>query len=200
MITYIKGILVEKNPAYAVVEANGIGYLLQISVHTYSQLPEKGNCALYCYAYLREDGQSMIPVLYGFAGTNERELFIHLISVSGVGANTARMMLSSMEPDTLVAAIYAEDDASIQKIKGVGPKTAKKIVIELKDRLGKQPAGASKIIASSSNTVRNEALSALAVLGVNQKAAEKAIQSALKENNNYSESVEELVKAALKNL
>jgi Holliday junction DNA helicase RuvA len=199
LITYIKGTIVEKNPAFVVLENNGIGYLMQISVHTYEALPEKGNCSLYCHVYFREDGQSMLPIIYGFAEPREKEMFLLLISVSGVGANTARMMLSSMNVDDLAAAIYSDNDGVIQKIKGVGPKTAKKIVIELKDKLGKTATSAGKTFVSESNTIKNEALSALAVLGINPKGAEKAIQTALKENNTIH-SVEELVKAALKKL
>jgi holliday junction DNA helicase RuvA len=199
MIEYIKGQLVEKNPAFVLLETNGIGYQLQISVHTFSALPDAGECRLYCYAYLKEDGQSMIPVLYGFSTAREKNMFIHLISVSGVGANTARMMLSSMTVDDLTHAIYTENDTLIQKIKGVGPKTAKKIVIELKDRLGKITSVEVKSFGGVNNTAIDEALSALAVLGISRQAADKALQAAMKENKELH-SVEELVKSALKKL
>lgn len=199
MIAYIKGEIISRNPATVVLEAGGIGYQLQISVHTYSSMPEAGECLLYCYHYFREDGQSMIPVIYGFSTVEEKDLFIHLISVSGVGANTARMMLSSMTVEDLRQAIFTDNDALIQKIKGVGPKTAKKIVIELKDRIGKSAGSESTSFVRSDNNIREEALSALAMLGFSRAAADKAIQAALKARPELA-SVEELVKSALKNL
>lgn len=199
MISYIKGKLITRNPASVILETGGIGYLLQISVNTYSALPVSGECTLHCYAYFREDGQSMIPVMYGFATQEEKDMFIHLISVSGVGANTARMMLSSMTVADLRQAIYTDNDAQIQKIKGVGPKTAKKIVIELKDRLGKNSGPEVPTFVKQDNIYREEALSALAMLGFSRPAAEKAVQAAMKAEPNI-QTVEELVKSALKNL
>ncbi|HAE14511.1 MAG: Holliday junction branch migration protein RuvA [Chitinophagales bacterium] len=199
MIAYIRGKIVSRNPASVVLDTGGIGYQLQISVHTYSSMPESGDCLLYCYHYFREDGQSMIPVIYGFSSVEEKDMFIHLISVSGVGANTARMMLSSMSVADLKQAIFTDNDGLIQKIKGVGPKTAKKIVIELKDRIGKSTGTETTSFVPSDNNIREEALSALAMLGFSRAAADKAIQAAQKATPELA-SVEELVKSALKNL
>lgn len=199
MIAYIKGKIIAKNPASVVLDVNGIGYMINITLHTYTAISEKDICLLYCYHYYREDGQSMIPVLYGFSEESERNMFIHLLSVNGVGANTARMMLSSMSVSELEQAILIENDKLIQSIKGVGPKTAKKIVIELKDKIGKSASPIPASFTSSHNTYKEEALSALAMLGFNRQAAEKAIALALQSNSGIGSS-EELVKTALKNL
>lgn len=129
MIAYIRGKIVSRNPASVVLDTGGIGYQLQISVHTYSSMPESGDCLLYCYHYFREDGQSMIPVIYGFSSVEEKDMFIHLISVSGVGANTARMMLSSMSVADLKQAIFTDNDGLIQKIKGLGRKQLKRSLL-----------------------------------------------------------------------
>ncbi len=199
MITYLKGKIIAKNPASVVLEVNDIGYFINISLQTYTALADKESCMLHCYHYLRVDGQSSIPVLYGFSEEGERNMFIHLISVNGVGANTARMMLSSLSVAELEQAILVENDKLIQKIKGVGPKTAKKIVIELKDKIGKSATPVPGTFSTSHNTIREEAFSALAMLGFNRQAAEKAIALALQSNSNIGSS-EELVKTALKNL
>lgn len=199
MISYIKGEFIVKNPAYVVLENNGIGYQVNISLNTYSKIQDQTKGLLYTYYYFKEDGTSHVPVLYGFADEQEKSLFIMLISVNGVGANTARMILSSMNPKELEQAILAENDLLIQKIKGVGPKTAKKIVIELKDKIGKISSTDTIPGFKQHNTVQGEALSALAMLGFSRQSAEKAIALALKTNNSIS-SVEELVKTALKNL
>ncbi|MBC8048002.1 MAG: Holliday junction branch migration protein RuvA [Fimbriimonadaceae bacterium] len=199
MISYIKGEFIIKNPAYVVIENNGIGYQINISLNTYSRIQNEKNGLLYTYYYLREDGTAHIPVLYGFADEAEKSLFTLLISVNGVGANTARVILSSISVKDLEQAILTDNDILIQKIKGVGPKTAKKIVLELKDKIGKiiQPGDSANF--RQHNTVQGEALSALAMLGFSRQSAEKAIALAVKSNNNIS-SVEELVKTALKNL
>ena len=131
MYEFITGKLVEKNPAYAVVEANGIGYLLNISVHTYSLLREDERCTLYTHLVVREDDM----LLYGFAETGERELFRQLISVSGVGVNTARIILSSSSPAEVITAIAGGDAVLLQRIKGIGAKTAQRIIIDLKDKV-----------------------------------------------------------------
>lgn len=199
MIAYLKGKIISKNPASVILEVNDVGYFINISLHTYTAIAEKKTCLLYCYHYLKEDGQSRIPVLYGFSEEAERNMFTHLLSVNGVGANTARMMLSSMSVSELEQAILIENDKLIQSIKGVGPKTAKKIVIELKDKIGKSSIPISGTFSASHNTHRDEALSALAMLGFNRQAAEKAIALALQSNSSIGSS-EELVKTALKNL
>ncbi|MFN3939441.1 MAG: Holliday junction branch migration protein RuvA [Chitinophagales bacterium] len=199
MIAYLKGNIIARNPASVILDVNGIGYLINITLHTYTLIQNKNECLLYCYHYYREDGQSMIPVIYGFAEEQERNMFTHLLSVNGVGANTARMMLSSMSVAELEQAILIENDKLIQSIKGVGPKTAKKIVIELKDKIGKTTSGSFTTVSAANNTYRDEALSALAMLGFNRQSAEKAIALALQSNSKISSS-EELVKTALKNL
>lgn len=199
MISFIKGEFVLKNPAYVIIENNGIGYQVNISLHTYSQIQNETRGRLYIYDSLRQDGTAYIPTLYGFADEQEKTLFILLISVNGVGANTARMILSSMAPKELEQAIFSENDSAIQKIKGVGPKTAKKIVLDLKDKIGKVTGSDITPHFGQHNTVQGEALSALAMLGFSRQSAEKAIALALKTNNTIS-SVEELVKTALKNL
>lgn len=198
MISYLKGIYKIKNPAFVILENNGIGYQINISLNTYSKIQHINEGLLYTYYYFKEDGTAHIPVLYGFADEAEKNLFTLLISVNGVGANTARMMLSSITPAELEQAIFSENDQLIQRIKGVGPKTAKKIVIELKDKIGKI-SSTDNSQNKLHNTVHTEALSALAMLGFSRQAAEKAIALAVKNNNNPG-SVEELVKAALKNL
>ena len=134
MYEYIQGKLVEKNPAYAVVEANGIGYLLNISLHTYSLLREDEKCTLFTHLVVREDDM----LLYGFAETSERELFRQLISVSGVGVNTARIILSSMSPHEVIRAIAEGDAIQLQRIKGIGAKTAQRIIIDLKDKVPRE--------------------------------------------------------------
>lgn len=199
MIAYLKGNIVAKNPASVILDVNGIGYLINITLHTYTSIQDKSACLLYCYHYYREDGQSMIPVIYGFAEEQERNMFTNLILVNGVGANTARMMLSSMSVAELEQAILIENDKLIQSIKGVGPKTAKKIVIELKDKIGKTSSATFTSFTAANNTYKDEALSALAMLGFNRQSAEKAIALALQSNSKISSS-EELVKTALKNL
>lgn len=199
MISYIKGEFTVKNPAYVILENNGIGYQINISLNTYSSIQHEKSGKLFTYYYFREDGTAHVPVLYGFAEESERNLFTLLISVNGVGANTARMMLSSITPQELEQAIFAENDTLIQKIKGVGPKTAKKIVIELKDKIGKIAAVNDIPGFRQHNTVQGEALSALSMLGFSRQSAEKAIALAVKSNSDIS-SVEELVKTALKNL
>jgi Holliday junction DNA helicase RuvA len=199
MIHYLQGEFIQKNPAFVVMETNGIGYMVNISLHTYTTIQDAKHGRLYIYHYLREDGTAHIPVLYGFADEQEKHLFVLLLSVNGVGANTARMILSSMNPAELEHAIFSENDVLIQKIKGVGPKTAKKIVLDLKDKITKNASTGIARQTGLHNTVQAEALSALAMLGFSRQSAEKAIALAMKSNNTIS-SVEELVKTALKNL
>jgi Holliday junction DNA helicase RuvA len=198
MITHINGRLVEKNPAYVVIECNGIGYLLQISLHTYSKLPEDEVCKLYTHFSVKEDSQT----LYGFADMAERGLFRHLISVSGVGPSTARMVLSSMDPSEIHNAILTGNVALVQSVKGIGTKTAQRIILDLRDRLAKEGLLEESETISDLHTDNNsfsDALSALRMLGFAKSTAEKAIGKVIKaEGGNLS--VEQLVKASLKNL
>jgi holliday junction DNA helicase RuvA len=193
MIAHIQGRLVEKNPTDVVIDCHGVGYYLNISLHTFSQLPNEENVKLYTQLLIREDSHT----LYGFSTMEEKEVFNLLISVSGVGASIARTMLSSLTPEQIRDAIVSEDVVTIQGVKGIGTKTAQRVVLDLKDKILKVYA-TSSISAKPSNTNRNEALSALETLGFVRKQAEKACDVYLKENPQAS--VEEIIKQALKNL
>ncbi|MBT0607716.1 Holliday junction branch migration protein RuvA [Aequorivita echinoideorum] len=193
MITHIQGRLVEKNPTDVVIDCNGVGYFINISLHTFSELPQTENVKLFTHLQVREDAH----ILYGFTGIAEREIFRLLISVSGVGASTARTMLSSLAPDQVLEAIAHNDIATIQSVKGIGAKTAQRVVLDLKDKILKV-YGLSSNSGGSSNTNKNEALSALETLGFNKKLAEKACDKIVKENPQAS--VESIIKQALKNL
>ncbi len=193
MIAHIQGRLVEKNPTDVVIDCHGVGYFLNISLHTFSQLPADENVKLYTQLLIREDSHT----LYGFSTVEEKEVFNLLISVSGVGASIARTMLSSLTPEQIRDAIVSEDVVTIQAVKGIGTKTAQRVVLDLKDKILKVYA-TSSISAKPSNTNRNEALSALETLGFMRKQAEKACDAYLKENPQAS--VEEIIKQALKNL
>lgn len=192
MYDYIQGKLAEKNPAYAVVDVHGIGYLLNISIHTYSQLIQDEQCTLYTHLVVREDDM----LLYGFADTGERELFRQLISVSGVGVNTARIILSSLSPREVERAIADGDAPLLQRIKGIGAKTAQRIIIDLKDKVSKEliPHEKSGFLH---NTKREEALSGLIILGFPKMLADKALNKII-ESEGTGLTVEQLIKHALK--
>ncbi|MEL0644180.1 MULTISPECIES: Holliday junction branch migration protein RuvA [unclassified Olleya] len=193
MITHIQGKLVEKNPTDVVIDCNGVGYMLNISLHTYSQIPNQENLKLYTHLQIREDAHT----LYGFASTSERELFRLLISVSGIGANTARTMLSSLTPKQIREGIAVDDVALIQSIKGIGIKTAQRVIIDLKDKILKI-YDIDEVSVSQSNTNKDEALSALEVLGFAKKQAEKVLDKIVKDQPEAN--VETIIKLALKNL
>jgi Holliday junction DNA helicase RuvA len=192
MYDFIKGKLVEKNPGYAVIEANGVGWLLNISLHTYSLMKEEEYCQLYTHLAVKEDAM----VLFGFFEKEERELFRQLISVSGVGTNTARMILSSLSPDEVSQAIIREDSALLQRIKGIGLKTAQRIIIDLKDKLYKELIPREKL-GILHNTKKEEALSGLLILGFQKMMAEKALNKVI-EVEGTALSVEQLIRNALK--
>lgn len=192
MYDFIKGKLVERNPAYAVIEANGVGYLMNISLHTYSLMKEEEHCLLYAHLAVREDAM----VLFGFFEKEERELFRQLISVSGVGTNTARMILSSLSPDEVSQAIIREDSVLLQRIKGIGLKTAQRIIIDLKDKLYKEFIPHEKL-GIQHNTKKEEALSGLLILGFQKMMAEKALNKVI-EVEGPALSVEQLIRNALK--
>ena len=192
MITHIKGKLVEKNPAFVVIDCNGIGYLLRISLHTYSQIGESELCMLYTHLSIKEDAHT----LFGFSEREERELFRHLISVSGVGPNTAQMILSSLSPLDAQQAIIAENVSLLKSVKGIGGKTAQRIILDLKDKLAKQGIIVDRSITQHNRT-REEALSALTMLGFSKNAIEKVIDKELQEG---VLEVEELVKRVLKKM
>jgi holliday junction DNA helicase RuvA len=194
MISYIKGKLAEKSPTEIVIEANGIGYAIHISLHTFSALPDSDLIKLYTFLHIKEDAHT----LYGFIDKSERELFKLLISVSGIGPGTARTMLSSIAPDTIIQAIASENVATIQSAKGVGVKTAQRVIIDLKDKINKiyTIEYQNEVVSTAAN--RNEALDALEVLGFVRKASEKIIDKIIKDDPDAS--VETLIKKALKNL
>jgi Holliday junction DNA helicase RuvA len=193
MITQIRGRLVEKNPTYVVVDCAGVGYLLHVSLQTFSSLPTDENIRLFTHLSIREDAHT----LYGFITKTEREVFKLLISVSGVGPNIARTMLSSMSSEEVQNAIASENVALIQSVKGIGAKTAQRVIVDLKDKILKT-FDIDEVSLSSNNTNKEEALSALEVLGFNRRQSEKVITAILKDTPN--ETVELLIKKALKNL
>ena len=192
MYSYIEGKLVEKNLTNVVIESNGIGYLINISLNTYSLLGDEEKCKLYTHFIVREDAQ----LLYGFAEEEERKLFRHLISVSGVGANTARLILSSLSPNELYEAIIGNNVPVLQSIKGIGSKTAQRIIVDLRDKLEKEEIPTEKL-GIQHNTKKDEALSGLIILGFNKNTAEKALNRIL-QTENKDLSVEQLIKSALK--
>ena len=193
MITHIEGKLVEKNPTDVVIDCNGVGYFINISLHTFSQIPDRENLRLYTYLQVREDSQS----LYGFSSKTEREIFKLLISVSGIGANTARTMLSSLTPEQVKEGIASGDVALIQSVKGIGLKTAQRVIIDLKDKVLKV-YGIDELSLITNNTSKDEALSALDVLGFNKKQSEKVVDRILHAQPDAG--VEQIIKEALKNL
>mgnify|MGYP001220703090 CR=1 FL=1 len=193
MIAHIQGRLVEKNPTYVVIDCNGVGYRLMISLNTYGKIGEEEACKLYTELVVREDAQ----ILYGFIEEGERRLFQLLISVSGVGPATAMVVLSSAEASEIQEAILSENVAWFKGVKGIGPKSAQRIIIDLKDKISKENLNV-KISLNLDNTVKEEALSALVNLGFNKKVAEKAIERILRENQDYG--IEEVIKHALKGL
>lgn len=194
MYSYISGKITFKSPASIVVDNGGIGYEINISLHTYSSIQDKDECLLYTFFHVKEDAQT----LYGFADKTEKQVFIDLISVSGIGPNTARMILSSFPPEEFRQAIVTENEDLIRSIKGVGPKSAKRMILELKDKMSKDYESAA-LSAPSDNTHRQEALSALIMLGFSKMVADKAVRKVLKDSPNL-DSVEEVIKQSLKNM
>ena len=195
MIEYIKGEVAELTPAAVVLETNGIGYLMQISVNTYSAINGQSKAKIYVYEVIREDAHS----LYGFHTKQERELFLLLISVSGVGPNTARMILSSLAPAELEQVIVSGNEGALKSVKGIGAKTAQRIIVDLKDKIKTSvlPLDNGMGMASNSET-SNEALSALVMLGFPQNVSQKCVQKILKDDPTLK--VEQVIKAALKML
>jgi len=197
MISFISGKIVEKNPAFATLEANGIGYTLNISLNTFSKINDLTECKLFTeQVYVRDDN----PKWYGFFEADERELFRKLISVSGVGGSSALLMLSSLSPMEITGAVNTANVALLKSIKGIGEKTAQRIVVDLKGKLGKHEGGITQILTPVYNKNKEEALMALVMLGFSKQMAEKAIEKAIKQLGVTSDNVENLVKAALKNL
>jgi Holliday junction DNA helicase RuvA len=193
MITHLRGKLIEKNPTYVVIEVGGVGYWLNISLHTFSLLPNEELVLLYTYLSVKEDSHT----LFGFISKIEREIFKLLISVSGVGPSIARTMLSSMTTDEIQHAIASGNVGVIQSVKGIGSKTAQRVLVDLKDKISKTFA-IDEVSIIENNTIKNEALSALEVLGFNKKQSEKVIDKILVEDHTIN--VQNLIKKALKNL
>jgi len=193
MIDYIKGTITQLTPAFLTIESSGIGYFINISLTSYTKLEGEKEYKLLVHEVIREDSHQ----LYGFADKEERNIFRLLISVTGVGANMARMMLSSLSPAEIERAIIESEVNSLKGIKGIGLKTAQRIIVDLKDKLGKH-AITGEIFAFSDNTKREEALSALVMLGFAKSAVVKVLDKILQENKDLT--VEELIKRALKNL
>lgn len=197
MISYIEGHISELNPASVTIETNGIGYSLLISLNTYSAFSGKEKVKLFIESvFVRDDN----PRFYGFYNTDERDLFRKLISVSGVGGASAMLMLSSLSATEIAGAINTANVTLLKSIKGIGEKTAQRIVVDLKGKLGKHEGGISQILSTSYNKNKEEALMALTTLGFPRTAAEKAIEKSLKQQGISSDNVEQLIKAALKNL
>jgi holliday junction DNA helicase RuvA len=194
MYEFIDGKLAFKCATYVVIEANGVGYHINISLNTYSKLSNQERCKLYTWLHVKEDAHT----LYGFADEGERRLFLHLISVSGIGPGTGRMILSSVTPDEIQTAIVKGDVSQMQRIKGIGPKSAQRLILELQDKLKKE--GIETLTDSPLySTAKDEALSALVMLGFQKNSAEKIITQTIK-SSNESLTVEQLIKIALKSL
>ncbi|MBS1748009.1 MAG: Holliday junction branch migration protein RuvA [Bacteroidetes bacterium] len=193
MIAFVNGKFVSKLPNQVIVDVNGVGYDLQISLNTYSAINNKEEGKLFTYLHITENAQT----LYGFFDIEEKELFLHLISVSGVGASTARMMLSGLKPEEIIRCIVNGNAKQLESIKGIGKKTAERLVLELKDKLNRPQTNLS-VTSYANNTVESDALNALIALGIQKNIAENAIKKVLSTANNTS--VENIIKLALKNL
>jgi Holliday junction DNA helicase RuvA len=193
MIAHLQGKLVEKTPTEVIIDCNGVGYHVNISLHTYSLLPTSEAIKLFTYLQVKEDSHT----LFGFVEKSEREIFKMLLSVSGIGASIARTMLSSLEPKQIIHAIASADVVTIQSIKGIGSKTAQRVILDLKDKVLKL-YDLDEVSMSQSNTNKDEALSALEVLGFIRKSAERVVEKIVKENPDAT--VENIIKLALKNL
>lgn len=193
MIAHIQGKLVEKLPTEVIIDCGGVGYQVNISLHTYSLIPDTENIKLFTYLQIKEDSHT----LFGFVEKSEREIFKMLLTVSGIGASIARTMLSSLEPKQIIQALASGDVATIQSIKGIGSKTAQRAILDLKEKVLKI-YNLDEVSVVQNNTNKDEALSALEVLGFNKKLAEKVVDKFVRESPEAS--VETIIKQALKNL
>lgn len=195
MIAFLKGSYVRKTPSFVHIDVQGVGYEVQISLNTYSHIQDASEGLLHTHLIVREDAH----LLFGFFDLAEKEMFLHLISISGVGANTARVMLSYMKPEELSRSIIQGNSRSLESVKGIGRKTAERIVVELRDKLAKQPVDASVNISTwKGNTLQSDALNALVALGISRQAADGAIQKVLEQDPGTG--LELLIKKALQNL
>lgn len=195
MIAYLNGKLTHKTPAMVHVEVQGVGYEVQISLNTYSRIQGLENCKLLTYLHIKEDAHT----LYGFSDEAERSMFLLLLGVSGIGASTARMMLSSLQPEDIQRAIAMENEKMLESIKGIGAKTAKRIILELKDKIKKHKDAGPQLSVAANNTLSEDALNALVTLGIARNVAEQAIQKVLK-TEPLLHDLEGLIKKSLKSL
>ncbi|HEY0272669.1 MAG TPA: Holliday junction branch migration protein RuvA [Chitinophaga sp.] len=195
MIAYLSGKLAYKSPALLHLDVNGVGYEVQISLHTYSRIQALDQVKLLTYLHIKEDAHT----LYGFFEEAEKTMFLALLGVSGIGASTARMMLSSLSPEDLQRAILMENERMLEGVKGIGAKTAKRIILELKDKLKKNKEDITYLSVATHNTMEDDALNALVTLGIARNMAEQAIQKVMKANPPIQD-LEELIKKALKSL
>ncbi|SEM84728.1 Holliday junction DNA helicase subunit RuvA [Chitinophaga rupis] len=195
MIAYLTGKLTHKSPAMVYVEVQGVGYEVQISLNTYSRIQGMENCKLLTFLHIKEDAHT----LYGFFDDAERSMFLLLLGVSGIGASTARMMLSSLQPEDIQRAIAMENEKMLESIKGIGAKTAKRIILELKDKIKRQKETGPQLSVSTNNTLQEDALNALVTLGIARNVAEQAIQRVLK-TEPLLQDLEGLIKKSLKSL
>lgn len=193
MIAFVRGPFALKTPSHVVVDVNGVGYDLQISLHTYSAISNKDSGQLHTYLHITDNGQT----LFGFADMAEKEMFLMLLSVSGVGAATARMMLSGMKPEEIARAIVQSNTKELSNIKGIGKKTAERLIVELRDKLGKQSLESVSATGFVHN-VNADAVNALIGLGIGRPMAENAVKKVTVSNNEIS--LEDIIKQALKNL
>jgi Holliday junction DNA helicase RuvA len=194
MYEYLKGSIKELNPSYVVIETNGVGWFLNISVYTYSRLKEGQETKIFLHHVVREDAE----ILFGFYGNKERDIFRLLITVNGVGANTARTMLSTLPPDEVIAAIQTDNVSQLKSVKGIGLKTAQRIIVDLRDKITEKTQGTDNNIIHQSNTIQNEAFEALVMLGFSKKQIDKALNKVMTQNPDAD--VETLVKTTLKRL
>ncbi|RAI98437.1 Holliday junction DNA helicase subunit RuvA [Chitinophaga skermanii] len=195
MIAYLNGKLTYKTPALVHVDIQGLGYEVQISLNTYSQIQHLESCKLLTYLHIKEDAHT----LYGFFDDAEKQMFLHLISVSGIGASTARMMLSSLQPADIQRAILMENEKMLEGVKGIGAKTAKRIILELKDKMKRVNVDTVNLSFTPNNTIQDDALNALITLGIARNMAEQAIQKVLKADPSTTD-LEALIKKSLKSL
>jgi Holliday junction DNA helicase RuvA len=196
MIYHIEGKLVEKTPTYAVIDAAGVGYVMQISLNTFTKIGDSEKCKLFTeQMYVRDD----MPKFFGFADVAERDLFRKLVSVSGVGGTSALLMLSSLSALEIQNAILTGNVALIKSVKGIGEKTAQRIIVDLKDKMGKSDFSSSELFVASNNTLKEEALSALVMLGFNKQGVDKVLDKIIR-TEGTGQTVEQLIKAALKSL
>ncbi len=194
MIAYIKGKFTSKNPSTVIIDVNGLGYEVHISLNTYSAILSLEEGLLFTHLLIKEDAH----LLYGFADVKEKDIFLALISVSGIGANTARLLLSYMKPDEIVAAIVRGDSKSLEKIKGIGKKTAERTILELKDKIGKQTAAGTLVTVEQGSSIQQDAVEALQALGINRAVAEQAIAKSIQTEPEIE--LEALIKKALKTI